>query len=257
LAAELLLRYSAQAREERDSAQGGLFDLAAAPALERPRLPAAEDWPPLERLNEERLALGFYFSGHPLDDYEKELRRLNAVSAAEARERAVGERIGLTLAAVVRSVRYRRSKAGKPFAWVECSDQTGEFELTVFSEFLSTSRDLLEPGTLLLLSVTAEDRDGEVRFAAESARRLDAAAAQTTSMLRIVASGETALEGIKRRLAAAKPPARNERGRVVIALTLGDTGREVEIALAEPAACTPAVRGALKSVEGVQDVELV
>jgi DNA polymerase-3 subunit alpha len=43
----------------------------------------------------------------------------------------------------------------------------------------------------------------------------------------------------------------------VIALTLADSGREVEIALKDPAACTPALRGALKSVEGVQDVELI
>lgn len=65
--ADLIIRHSAQAFEDRASNQGGLFDLGAAPALERPRLPAVDEWAPIERLNEERAALGFYFSGHPLD----------------------------------------------------------------------------------------------------------------------------------------------------------------------------------------------
>ncbi|MEE2693134.1 MAG: DNA polymerase III subunit alpha [Pseudomonadota bacterium] len=255
--ADMLIRYSAQSAEDRSSAQGGLFDLAAAPALERPRLPAADEWTPLDRLNEERAALGFYFSGHPLDDYERELKRLNVVSLAEARERAIDARVMLQMAGVVRTVRMRRSKTGKPFAWVELSDATGEYEVTVFSELLSSARDLFEPGMLLLLSVTAEDRDGDIRFTGEAARRLDAAAAQAASLLRVAVTSETALDAINRRLAAVKPASRQETGRVVLALRLPETGREVEIALGAPAACTPAMRGALKALDGVADVELV
>ncbi len=255
--ADILIRYSAQAAEDRTSAQGGLFDLAAAPALERPRLPAADEWTPLDRLNEERLALGFYFSGHPLDDYERELKRLNAVTVADARARAADARVMLQMAGVVRTVRMRRSKSGKPFAWVELSDAAGEYEVTVFSELLSSARDLFEPGTLLLLSVTAEDRDGDIRFTAEAARRLDAAAAQAASMLRVSITSEAALDGVKRRLAGVKPASRQETGQVVLALRLPETGREVEISLGTQAACTPTMRGALKAVEGVADVELV
>ncbi|HXI87991.1 MAG TPA: DNA polymerase III subunit alpha, partial [Parvularculaceae bacterium] len=194
--ADLLIRFSAQAAEERASDQGGLFDLGDATALERPRLQEADEWPPLEKLAEERAALGFYFSGHPLDDYARELKRLNVVTVAEARERAADDRVLLQMAAVVRAVRMRRSRAGKPFAWVECSDATGDFEITVFSEILAASRDLFETGALLLLSLTAEDRDGDIRFTCESVRRLDAAAAQTTSILKIHTSSLEALEGV-------------------------------------------------------------
>lgn len=257
--ADLLIRYSAQAFDERASAQGGLFDLAASPQLDRPRLPAADDWPPMERLNEERAALGFYFSGHPLDDYAVELRRLKASTVAEAMETVkTGERFAGQIAAVVRAVRMRRSKAGKPFAFVECSDATGEFEIAVFSDVLSVARDLLEPGMLVLLTANAEDRDGEVRFACDGVRRLDAAAAQTTSQLRIVVGTAEGLGAVQRRLAAVKPASAAEAGDVVIALSLPDVGgREVELQLKSKAACTPAMRGALKAVDGVLDVELV
>ncbi len=257
--ADLLIRYSAQSFDERASAQGGLFDLAASPQLERPRLPSPDEWTPMDRLNEERAALGFYFSGHPLDDYAVELRRLKAVTSAEAIEAVkFGGRFSGQIAAVVRTVRMRRSKSGKPFAFVECSDAAGEFEIAVFSDVLNVSRELFEPGMLVLLTANAEDRDGEVRFACDGARRLDTAAAQTTSQLRIVVGSGEGLDAVRRRLAAVKPATPAEAGDVVIALNLPDAGgREVELLLKTRAACTPAMRGALKAVEGVLDVELV
>ncbi|MEX0644637.1 MAG: DNA polymerase III subunit alpha, partial [Parvularculaceae bacterium] len=256
-AADLLIRYSTQSAEDKASSQGGLFDVGAAATLERPRLPDKEEWSPHDRLNEERAALGFYFSGHPLDDYARELKRLNVVTLAEARERAADNRVLVSMAAIVRSARMRRSRAGKPFAYVECSDASGDFEVTVFSEILGAARDLFEPGVLVLMSLTAEDRDGDIRFTCESVRRLDAAAAQTTSMLKISVSSPEAIEAVRRRLAAVKPASRQEAGRVVLSFRLPETGREVDMALAAPAACTPAMRGALKSLDGVVDVELL
>ena len=257
--ADLIIRHSAMAFEDRSSAQAGLFDIGAAPSLERPRLPSVDEWPPIERLNQERSALGFYFSGHPLDDYSTELRRLKAMTAAEAIETAKsGTRFSGQIAAVVRAVRMRRSRAGKPFAFVECSDATTDFEIAVFSEVLESSRDLLEGGALVLFAANAEEREGEVRFACDSVRRLDAAAAQTTSQLRIQLSSPGAIEAVRRRLSAVKPAGPGEAGEVVLSLTLPEQGgRQVELILKDRAACTPSVRGALKAVDGVMEVELV
>jgi len=256
-AADLLIRYSAALAEERASDQGGLFALDSAPALARPRLPEGDDWPPHERLDEERGALGFYFSGHPLDEYEKELKRLNTTSYVEAVEKSKAGRTAVQLAGVVRAVRVRRSKSGKPFAWIEVSDPSGEYEVTAFSETLNAARDMLEPGALLLIGATVEDRDGEARFTVEHLRDLEAAAAKAASSLRISIVTERALEGLQRRLGAVKPAGPKEAGQVVIAMRLPETGREVELTLPERAACTPAMRGALKGVEGVADVELL
>ncbi len=135
---------------------------------------------------------------------------------------------------------------------------------------LAAARDLLEPGSLVLLTANAEEREGEVRFACDGVRRLDTAAAQTISQIRIAISGGGAIEAVRRRLAAVKPAAAGEAGEVILSLTLGDQGggsgsgtgsgqggRQVDLLLKERAACTPAVRGALKAVAGVIDVELV
>ncbi|MFC2953264.1 DNA polymerase III subunit alpha [Marinicaulis aureus] len=255
--AELLIRTSAAHHEEQKSDQGGLFALDDAPALAKPRLPTAEEWTPQVRLDEERAAVGFYFSGHPLDDYEKELKRLNVVTYADAQIRAKSGRAALQMAGVIRTVRMRRSKSGKPFAWVELSDQSGEFEITVFSETLNTSRDLMESGSLVLVGVTVEERDGDVRFTCETMRKLDEAAAATVSQLRVSVTSPDALDGLKRRLASVRPASPRESGSVVVVMRLPETGREVDLALPGVAACTPAMRGALRSINGVADVELI
>ncbi len=258
-AADLMIRYSAQAAEERTSDQGALFALDAAPALDKPRLPVVEDETALARLDDERAAIGFYFSGHPLDDYERELARMRVTSHAETVERARAGGYAFKMAGVIRTVRRRRSKTGKPFAWVELSDATGEYEVTVFQEVLKAADELLEAGTLILADVAAEDRDGDgdIRFTCNGIKSLDLAASSAVSQLRISITSERALEGVRRRLAAVKPASARERGDVIIAMRVGEKGRDVEITLPEPAACTPAMRGALKGVEGVADVELV
>ncbi|MEO1252600.1 MAG: DNA polymerase III subunit alpha [Pseudomonadota bacterium] len=258
-AADLLIRYSAQAAEERASDQGALFAIDTAPALDKPRLPIVEEATAQERLDEERAAIGFYFSGHPLDDYEKELARLKVVRSSDVAERMGAGASAFKMAGVVRVVRMRRSKSGRPFAWVELSDAASDYEVTVFSEVINAARDLLEPGALVLADVAAEDRDGEgdIRFTCNALRNLNIAAASTASQLRISVTSERALDAVRRRLAAVKPASPNERGDVVIALRVGEQGRDVEITLPEPAACTPAMRGALKGVDGVADVELL
>ena len=122
-------------------------------------------------------AVGFYLSGHPLDSYERVLHKLGVKRYAEFE--AVTER-GATagqLAGIVISARERRSQKGNKFAFAMFSDTTGQFEAVIFSETLAQCRELLEPGTPVLLTVAAE-RDGDtVKMRVESMRGLDAAVA--------------------------------------------------------------------------------
>ena len=262
--ADFLVRFSAQAAEERTSAQGGLFGLEEGPVLDRPALKQAEDWPPLTRLDHERGAIGFYFSGHPLDDYSAALQRLKVTPHNEVAAKAEGARMSLNLAGVVRAFTPRRSKKGTPFAWVELSDQTGEFEVTVFSELLERARDMFQPGTLLLMSVTAEDWEGDIRLTGEGAQLLEQAASAAKAELRISVMTADALPSIRKRLyeeeadgsgSNGHAPARN--GTASLVFYLPENACEVEVRLPGQVPATVAMKGALKTIEGVADVELV
>ena len=146
-------------------------------------------WTPMERLEKEFDAVGFFLSGHPLDEYEAVLKALGVkrwtdFEAAVQRGSAAGR-----LAAIVVSARERRSQKGNKFAFAMFSDQTGQFEAVIFSDTLNACRDLLVSGTPVVISVEAE-RDGDaVKMRVQGLEALDKAAAHVQRGWRIVIDG--------------------------------------------------------------------
>ncbi|MFL5354506.1 DNA polymerase III subunit alpha [Archangium sp.] len=88
-----------------------------------------EEWPEKERLSLEKESIGFYVSGHPLHQYDKELKRyarpITAVQRARKDEK-------LTIAGIVAALRERPTKTGKRMAWVTLEDLSGSIELVCF-----------------------------------------------------------------------------------------------------------------------------
>ena len=71
----------------------------------------------------------------------------------------------------------RRTRTGSKMGIIGLSDPTGHYEAVIFSEGLAEHRDLLEPGTAVLLFLSAEVQGDEVRARIQSAEPLDEAAA--------------------------------------------------------------------------------
>src|SRR5690606_15930946 len=131
----------------------------------------------MEKLQHEFDAVGFFLSGHPLDEYQSLLPKLHAVRYTEFEQRAERGATQGRLAGIVIAARERRSAKGNTFAFASFSDPTGQFEAIVFSDTLAAARDLLEPGTPVLVTVEAE-RDGEtLKLRAQMIEALDKAAA--------------------------------------------------------------------------------
>ena len=148
-------------------------------------LPQVEPWLPAERLRREYDAIGFFLSGHPLDDYATVLKRLRVQSWAEfSRAVKTGATAGKVAATVV-SRMERRTKTGNKMGIMGLSDPTGHFEAVLFSEGLAQYRDVLEPGAAVLLQLGAELQGEDVRARVLHAEPLDDAAAKTQKGLRI------------------------------------------------------------------------
>ena len=83
----------------------------------------------------------------------------------------------IKLAGTVIDKLERTSAKGNRFAFVQCSDQSGAFEVTVFSEVLSAHRNLLEAGQAVLIACDgparrrADQADGADRPEARGRRR--------------------------------------------------------------------------------------
>ncbi len=99
----------------------------------------------------------------------------------------------------------RRTRNGTKMGIIGLSDPSGHYEAVLFAEGLAQYRDLLEPGTAVLLFLTAEVQAEEVRARIQSVEPLDQAAAKMQMGLRVFLRNEEPLPGVARRL----EPARN------------------------------------------------
>ena len=251
-AAEQLAAYGQSVAAERASSQGSLFGADQSDAA-RPRLPKVEAWNPVQRLDEELAAVGFYLSGHPLDDMVEALRRRRTDLYADAVIKAEAGAEALRMAGVVRRKQERASQSsGEKFAFVTLSDPTGEYEVLFPPETLRKCRDLLEPGRAIAIKVRAKAKDGEVRFFGDDAEPVERAVENATAGLRLhMAPRSVEIEALKRRLENVANP----RGGEIVLTAIVDGGREVEVKLPGRFTLDGAVRGALKTAPGVVFVE--
>ena len=218
-------------------------------------LPQMEPWLPAERLRREYEAVGFFLSGHPLDDYAAVLKKLRVQPWAEfSRAVKMGATAGRVAGTVV-SRQERRTKTGNKMGIIGLSDPTGHYEAVIFSEGLAEHRDLLEPGTAVMLFLSAEVQGDEVRARIQSAEPLDAAAASLHKGLRVFLRDDAPIEGVAKRLEPAQRAA-NGDGEVSVVLMLKQ-GTEVEVKLPGRFKVSPQVAGAIKAVPGVVLVEAV
>ncbi|MFK7942980.1 MAG: DNA polymerase III subunit alpha, partial [Paracoccaceae bacterium] len=246
-----LVDYSATCHAEINSAQGGLFG-GPGEALPPPRFVNAIDWLPAERLAEEHGAVGFYLSGHPLDDYLPALRRKGVKSAAELAGGGTGR-----VAGTVATRRDRKSARGNRFAFVEFSDPNGIWEAAVWAEQLSQYDELLRPGNNLVCHIELRGGDEGSRMVLNSAQPVEAVAEDAGSAgLEVHVAEAEALVSIRARLDLVSTQARRMRGqgpvRLVIALPEDD--QLVEIDLPGQYALSTEIRGAIKAVPGVEAV---
>ncbi len=232
-AVDLLLKHSHQRGDERSSGQTNMFGTAEADI--RPPLPQIKMWDEILRLQHEFQALGFYLSAHPLDNYRAVLERMGVVTvnSVASKQRVLGPS-RFKLGGIVLGKQERTSKAGNKFAFIQMSDTSGAFEITVFSELLAARRDMLEAGQALLVEVDAQsdtrqggpDRGDELRFIARSIESLTEAAQRAAQGIRVRLFDSALVAEVKKLLDAAAPG----RGRVILHLELDDEEAEVELA---------------------------
>ena len=242
---DLILSEANRATQERESQQDSLFGGSGGTVISNPALPQVNPWTPMEKLTQEFDAIGFYLSGHPLDDYMTALRRAKVVTYSELVARGnSAERI----AGTVSVCQERRSKRGNPFAFVSLSDPSGQYEVVVFSEVLNAGRELLQPGRSVVLNVEIERKEDEVRLMGQGVRSVEEVVAGTAAGLKIFVDTPEPLEAIRSGLPA------GGKGLVSLIL-LGTGGREVEIELPGRFAVSPPVRGAIRAIPGVVEVQ--
>ncbi|MBS7539957.1 DNA polymerase III subunit alpha [Ancylobacter lacus] len=242
------------AKRGADAAVGQNDMFGSGPAATSLPLPNVAPWLPADRLKREYDAIGFFLTGHPLDDYAKALERLRVQRWSDFQRSVRAGASAGRLAATVVSRQERRTKTGTKMGIVGLSDPSGQFEAVIFSEGLAHFREVLEPGKALLLHVSAELQGEDVRARIQTAEPLDAAASKMQKGLRIFLRSPDPLDSLATQLGP-MATGRGE-GEVAFVLLVGESGgTEVEIKLPGRFSISPQIAGALKAVPGVVAVE--
>ncbi|KPQ07381.1 MAG: DNA polymerase III alpha subunit DnaE [Rhodobacteraceae bacterium HLUCCA12] len=254
---DALVAWSTAVHEQAASGQVSLFG-AGGDDLPPPRLAAGSDWLPMDRLAAEHQAVGFYLSGHPLDDYAGPLKRKEVLTLAEITRRAERGPVVAKIAGAVASRQERKSARGNRFAFVQLSDPTGLYEVTVFSDTLEAARPLLEAGQNVVLTVEATLEADTLKLLARAAQPIDAVVADAGAAgLKVRLSDAQAVPTVAdllQRHPADKAP-RKALGPLIFCVPDLETGGEIEIEIGKPVPVTPMLRSEMRSLDGVLEVE--
>ena len=157
------------ARDRRQNLEGQL-DLFGgggdAPSVPEMKLPDIPEFSRGELMAMEKETTGLYLSGHPMDEYREQSRRLKAIPIGailtdhqEEGEPCFGDGKKVTVTGVVASVKTKTTKNNSLMAYVTLEDASGMMELMVFSRTLSESGSYLKAGQPVVVSGRISVRD--------------------------------------------------------------------------------------------------
>ena len=196
-------------RDARDSevGQADLFG-GSAPAVEG--YPEVAEFAMADRLAAERLTLGIFLSGHPIEPHETELAEFTSAPLGDLRPRRESVQV---VAGLVLSVRPMNTRRGR-MAFVVIEDRSARLELVVYSDLLATDRALpterrrLVKDRIVVAEGTVEENNGERSMRVDALYNLDEARARFSRCLAIDLRG-SGNEGVGEALQAALAPWRN------------------------------------------------
>src|SRR6185369_246329 len=122
----------ARAWKDRESGQSGLFAqlIEEQPSDDHP-LPNVPDWTGTEKLIGEKEMLGFYITGHPLDQYMDKVKELATHTSSNLESLAKG--VEVALCGILTGIQRRRNREGKLWASMVIDDLEGSVEAMVFT----------------------------------------------------------------------------------------------------------------------------
>ncbi len=247
-AIETIMRHAQAAAEERVSSQVSLFGGGAqgAPPLVLPKVP---DWTSMEKLENELGAIGFYLSAHPLDTFDRTLKRLSVVKSSDlVTYLKNGGANPVKMAGSVGGRKERVGKNGSRYAFVTLSDAGGTVEAMFFSEVLKASRELLESGKPVLVTMDARLDGEQVRLGAKAVEDLEEVAARSAKKIMVHLTDPEPVERLKQIISRDGPG----NGRIVLVAELDD--HSVEVEFNRTFQLSAQTIGALRNTPGVMDV---
>ena len=226
LLAGVAMAMSAAEQNSANSNQNSLFGEVADKAANI--LPKVPDWSEQQRLQEEKAALGFYFSGHPYWAYQKDLSQFISTTLANLTPKEQPQ----LLAGIVSGIRVRMTGRGK-MAIVGIDDGTTRIEVVVGNDLLNQSQALLKDDQLVIIEgrVSNDEFSGGVRVNARKLYDLSTLRNSKASFLKISCNGQADAVKLKALLAPYRKNGSDEQRGCAVKIEYHNKTSKVELML--------------------------
>jgi DNA polymerase-3 subunit alpha len=149
------VRYGTAVQSEKLNASASLFGGGGMGEISKPKVIDTPRWSALEQLRREKETIGFYISGHPLDEYRSEIKAYTNCELIQLKD--ITNR-NVTVAGIVSKVIVRKDKSGNDFGNFTMEDYSGSFEFRLFSGNFLKYANLLQEGKVVRVSFTPQKR---------------------------------------------------------------------------------------------------
>ncbi|MFP3982654.1 MAG: DNA polymerase III subunit alpha [Desulfurivibrionaceae bacterium] len=174
-------------QRNRESGQMSLFTAMDQQVQEKSNtipLPDIEEWPKQEILSAEKETIGFYLTGHPLDDYREELAEIISINVRDLPEEKDGSRV--RIGGILRSYQGKKSRKGDPMAFIELEGISSHIEVIVFPQLFASCSHLLTGNQPLIVQGRLQKEDGRINIVADEVLTLKEARLKYTNAAKVI-----------------------------------------------------------------------
>ena len=184
-----IVRIANQQHRDEEIGQSDLFGGSIAVTEDKKVTPHLEEWGDKEKLRLEKLAIGLYLTGHPINAYEEEVKQLRSRSLkamAEDNGLVKYQKKPITLVGLVSAIRVQNTDRGKR-AFVTLDDKTAYYELFIFSNVFEEFEHVIQKEEVLVVegSLNSDYTTGAVRLRVEALHNMESARNQFLRRLQL------------------------------------------------------------------------
>ena len=149
---EKAIKYGNMHQSEKSNAQQSLFGGTSGVSIPLPKVDDCEPFGDIEKLNIEKEVVGFYISGHPLDQFKLEIANFCTINLSDIHDlEKLQNKRSISFAGIVSSVAHRITKNGKPFGTLTMEDYNDSHTFFLFSEDYSKLKEYFGIGWFLYI----------------------------------------------------------------------------------------------------------
>ncbi|WP_372964095.1 DNA polymerase III subunit alpha [Marinobacter sp.] len=213
------------------------------------------EWPEKQRLKGEKDTLGIYLTGHPFDEYEREVRRFVRSSISDLKPNKSPQRV----AGLVVAQRTMKTRTGSTMCFITLDDRSARIEATLFSEAFFENKELLQSDQVIVVEgqVSHDDYSGQMKMRVSSVMDVATARQQFSRGIRLALHADQLQNGLLDKLDDTLRPFRNDGSPVWIEYSSAEARTRIELGESWRVQPDDNLLFELKHLVGDQSVELV